>query len=177
MKSRLIAIPLALFGLAAAHAAPAWWTAGSEPAIDGSATPNNAGVVNTGQAKWMATRAFETLSDQLGATSPVVHAIEDELFKDTDTSTTGVFFPERPVSPSAEWLAALNNSDSAINKSVANVGQLKLVFSLDFSTLPPPASQFVTLPVHNSSVLLEEGVIIAFDIDALRFQTDRTLSP
>ncbi len=224
LKPGFLSIPLALCGLAAANAAPAWWTAGTDPAIDGSATPNNAAVVNAGQAKWMATRAFETLSGQLGATSPVVQAIEAELFKDTDTSTAGVFFPERPVSPSAEWLTAqkaplqlgalkalaapfykhlsdydeawledqlednglvantsyftdtdgtlfpwnpLNNSDSSINKSIANVGQLKLVFSLDFSTLPPPASQFVTLPVHNSSVLLEEGVIIAFDLDAL----------
>ncbi|WP_193211614.1 choice-of-anchor L domain-containing protein [Luteolibacter marinus] len=190
--------------------------------------PDNHAAANAGQAKWMALRAFQTLSDRLGSTADVVEAIESELFKDTESATSGVFFPERPLSPSADWLAAqksplqtgalkalaapfykhlsvydadwvedqlldnelvadesyftdtdntlypwnpANDSNASINRGMANVGQLKLVFSLDFSTLGPAGPAFVTLPIDDSTVLLEEGVVCAFDIDSLGLPT------
>lgn len=227
---RLLTLSALACGLTATHAAPAWWAAGSEPVTPTGATVNNHGAANVGQAKWMATRAFETLSGILGEDAPEVIAIKAELFKLTETATTGVFYPVRPATPSAEWLAAqkaplqvgalkalaapfykhlsgydatwldaqllanglikddgiepnptyftdtdgtlypwnpANNSDSAKNKSAANIGQLKLAFSLDFATLTPPGPGFLVQPADDSTHLLEDGVPIGLDIEAL----------
>ena len=170
---------------------PGWWSQGNPPALS-NAESNNKGVANVGQGKWMAQSALEKLRVILGAGSPVVAAIEAELYKATATSTNGVFFPERPASPSAEWLAAqraplqigalkalaapfykhltqldavwmegqlptnglavagtdyfadtdgtlypwnpADNQNQEKNRAAANVGQLKLVFSLRFES-------------------------------------------
>lgn len=220
---RFLTTAALLAGIGVADADPAWWSDPTGPVIN-NGPDNNKAVANVGQAKWMAKRAFETLSDRLGSDADVVEAIEAELFKATDTATSGVFFPERPVSPTAEWLATqkaplqvgvlkalaapfyrhlsdydaawledqfedneliadadyftdtdgtlypwnpANNSDSTINRSVANLGQLKLVFSLDFSTLELPGASFLVRPSANSTHLLEDGVPLGFDVHAL----------
>lgn len=84
---------------------PAWWSQGNPPVLS-SAESSNKGIANVGQGKWMAQSALEGLRAALGADSPVVTAIESELYKATETSQEGVFFPERPASPSAAWLEA-----------------------------------------------------------------------
>ena len=55
---------------------PAWWQEGETPVIDPTATANNSGPANIGQAKWMAMRALETL-DALGPA--LATGIRDQL--------------------------------------------------------------------------------------------------
>jgi len=55
---------------------PLWWSAGSPPAINPAAEPNNHGVANIGQAKWMAKNALAALREQL---PDVAEEVEAEL--------------------------------------------------------------------------------------------------
>jgi hypothetical protein len=93
----------------------------------------------------------EWVEDQLQANGLTVKGTD--YFEDTD----GTFYPWDPA----------DNSNTGNNRSMVNIGQLKLVFSLDFSTFPSQGPQFVTRPVHNSKVLISDGVIVAFDLPSL----------
>ncbi len=101
----------------AAAADPGWWITGTDPVIDPLATDFNPGAANAGQAKWMATRALDALSDKLGTEADLVEDIRAELFKPTESSTEGVFFPGRPATPDGAWLAA--------QKAPLQIGALK----------------------------------------------------
>lgn len=210
--------------LAVGGAVPGWWSDGVQPVLS-EASPNNKGAANVGQGKWIATSAMQALIAELGQNSPVVQAIEDDLFKGSESDPEGVFFPGRPEVPDSEWLEAqrnplqigalkalaapfyrhlseldagwvegqlnangllvkgtdyfedtdgtfypwnpADNANTGKNRSLVSIGQLKLVFSFDISTIPGQGIQFVTLPVNNSEVLISDGVIAAFDLPSL----------
>lgn len=58
----LVPALLALCATTPARAAsPAWWATGTPPVIDTSATEENHGVANVGQAKWVAKSALDAL--------------------------------------------------------------------------------------------------------------------
>ncbi|MFD0894237.1 hypothetical protein KBB96_09500 [Luteolibacter ambystomatis] len=151
--------------------APTWWSNGTPPVIDPAATPENHGVANIGQAKWVAKNALETLrsvvpdvaeqveADLVGSGKPLaswdapvtqaekdaqraplligqlkaiaapfyarIHAVApDWLATERDyyeMPSTGTFYP---------WTATTADDQ---NKAVATIGQLKAVFSLDFT--------------------------------------------
>lgn len=200
MRNPLVQIAVLSGFLAAttAHSAPpGWWSQGNPPPVTGQTAESHT-AATVGQGKWMAQSAFLALEQTLGSGSPVVEDIRNELFKSSENSPTGVFFPERPAAPSTEWLenqrkpltiGALkalaapfykrlsadylywlgeqldrngliggssyfptldsilfpwnpdNDQNSEVNKSIATTGQLKLVFALDFATLPGPADR------------------------------------
>jgi len=87
---------------------PSWWATGNPPVIDALADVNNLGPANVGQAKWMAMNALDALRVVLGTDAPEIQAIEAELYKTSPTAVEGVFFPERPATPSPEWNEAQN---------------------------------------------------------------------
>lgn len=87
---------------------PEWWTqplAGGPPVVDRTAEKDNLGAATVGQGKWMAVNAIAALEKELGPDSPTVRDIKAELFKSTENDPHGVFFPDRPKNPSAEWVA------------------------------------------------------------------------
>ncbi len=53
---------------------PAWWSTGTPPVIDTGAAPDNHGVANLGQAKWIAKRALEALRDRAPSLADQVEA-------------------------------------------------------------------------------------------------------
>ena len=87
---------------------PAWWSEGDPPVIDTSATPNNKGPANVGQAKWMAHSAIEALrTNHSGIASEIELLLvgEDKIIK--------------TLAPPA------NDADREKNHAPLLVGQLK----------------------------------------------------
>ena len=85
---------------------PAWWSDGDPPIIDTTATTQNAGVANIGQAKWMVSEALRTLDEVDPRTSLLIRA---DLASIVDL--------EIPFPKSSEWIAK--------QKAPLLLGQLK----------------------------------------------------
>jgi len=66
-----IAVSLFFSGIFAKANPPVWWRDGTPPVFDSTAAPNNLGMANIGQAKWMASEALRTLD----ATAPEVSTL------------------------------------------------------------------------------------------------------
>lgn len=161
---------LILNGMLASASPPAWWSSGAQPVIDPTATVENHGVANIGQAKWMAKNALEALravlpvtaaaveADLVGPGKPIsswaapapedrekqcaplllgqLKAIAAPFYKHLDLVAPQWVVSERaiygilPATGIYPWTADLTDDS---NQSVALIGQLKAVFSLDFA--------------------------------------------
>lgn len=93
------------------HAAPpAWWSDGNPPVIDPQAAPNNHGVANIGQAKWMAKSALEALREKRPDLAALVEA---------DLVGSG--------KPIASWATPANAEQQAQQRQPLLLGQLKAI--------------------------------------------------
>lgn len=163
---------LILNGMLVSAAPPAWWSSGTPPVIDPTASVENHGVANIGQAKWVAMSAIETLyriwpdlaydieSDLVGEGKPIASwsAPTTQAEKDQQRAPLLLGQLKAIAAPfykhlhlySPLWLDAERDfyempdtgseypweSDvpaDGSNKSPALIGQLKAVFSLDFT--------------------------------------------
>jgi hypothetical protein len=91
-------------------APPAWWSDGNPPVIDPQAAPNNHGVANIGQAKWMAKSALEALRAERPDLATLVEA---------DLVGTG--------KPIASWAAPTTAEQQEQQRRPLLLGQLKAI--------------------------------------------------
>ncbi|BCU78019.1 hypothetical protein [Luteolibacter sp. LG18] len=105
---RAASIGVLMPAMLATAAPPAWWSQGTQPAIDPAATPANKSVANVGQAKWMANRALAALQAQ-----------RPDLAALVDAQLTGT---GKPV-PS--WAAPATQAEKDALKAPLLLGQLK----------------------------------------------------
>ena len=142
--------------------APMWWSVPERAVIDSSATENNYAVASIGQAKWMATQALAELAStapalagkidlstafsdppsspnaawyqsqkaplNIGQLKAIAHQFYSKLpsaWLDGQAAQNGIVLTD-----GLPWNPATAQSE---NLKLANVGQLKMVFSLRFS--------------------------------------------
>jgi hypothetical protein len=91
-------------------APPVWWSQGNPPVVDPNASPDNHGMANIGQAKWMAKRAMEALRE---ASPTLADQVEADLLG------TG--------KPIANWNAPATNSEREAQRAPLLLGQLKAI--------------------------------------------------
>jgi len=110
-NSRSLRAGLLFLGLTSfLHAAPPeWWSAGSPPVITGGA-PENHGVANQGQAKYMARQALAAL-----------RAKDPYTAEDVEIALIG------PGKPIFSWNAPATPQESSFQYSPLLVGQLKAI--------------------------------------------------
>lgn len=109
---RILTIPLIFSGMAANATPPAWWGDGSPPAVDATITDpdKNHGMVNVGQAKWMARCALTALHAKNPGTAD---AVESQLVG------TG--------KPILSWDAPVSAEDKLKQRQPLLIGQLKAI--------------------------------------------------
>ncbi|MCS7008633.1 MAG: hypothetical protein NZL93_01690, partial [Chthoniobacterales bacterium] len=160
---------LTLLAAAVLYAAPpAWWT--TRQVLDPSRPPDDYAVVNQGQAKAMAKKAFEEMQLRFapwGGAGPTLTSLiqswqtpsltrDDYLALNVgQLKTLAAPFYDRlyelgwrinPAHPNRRypWENLPTPAPTPDDYAVANVGQLKNLFALDFATiaasLPPPQS-------------------------------------
>ena len=97
-------IKVSLISMSPGTQGPQWWDPWwSADAVTNGEEPNSKAIANVGQGKWMAKKALEALT----LFDPTVGGfVQDDLYKDTPTSTDGVFFPHVPDPVTDEWKAA-----------------------------------------------------------------------
>jgi hypothetical protein len=159
-KRNLIPGILILLAMISLAAPPLWWSEGNPPVVTGVAE-NNKGPANIGQAKNMVAAALQaldtrapTIATQVRADLAISHPdlltvpnpkIPEWIEKQKAPLLLGQLkaiadpFYTRLHAAAPAWLEAeriLNGTDDA-NKAIANIGQLKAVFSLRFESLPP----------------------------------------
>jgi hypothetical protein len=109
---RLFAVSGLILAIAGGiHAAPpTWWSEGDPPVIDPQAAPNNHGVANIGQAKWMAKNALEALRAKRPDLATLVEA---------DLVGSG--------KPIASWAAPVTAEQQTQQRQPLLIGQLKAI--------------------------------------------------
>ena len=142
--------------------APMWWSAPERAVLDSTATENNHAVANLGQAKWVATQALAELASiapslavqiDLSTVFPDPPAIPDAAWYDAQKAPLNLgqlkaishqFYDSLPPVWLADqalqngitpWVAPYPwdiNTPVEDNLKIANIGQLKAVFSLRF---------------------------------------------
>lgn len=103
-------ISLLQCGIIASAAPPAWWSSGTPPVIDPSASPSSHGIANVGQAKWMAKNALEALRRLL---PDVAAQVEADLVG--------------PGKPIASWGAPATQAERDSQRAPLLLGQLKAI--------------------------------------------------
>lgn len=99
-------------------APPLWWNEGAPPVVDSQVSPNNHGVANVGQAKWMAKSALNALR---GVRPTTADAIEAELVG------TG--------KPIASWTVPVTQEQKDAQHAPLLIGQLKAIAAPFYSKL------------------------------------------
>ncbi|WP_265594980.1 hypothetical protein [Haloferula sp. BvORR071] len=98
-----------LVGIAPA-APPAWWADGSSPILQDGMIPDNKGVANLGQAKWMAHRALQT-----------IHMYAPTLADQIEGDLVGA------GKPIPSWAEPVDDAGRLLQRSPLLIGQLKAI--------------------------------------------------
>jgi hypothetical protein len=125
---------------AASGEPPAWWSEGEPPVIDVTATSNNHGPANIGQAKWVAKSALDALS-----------AVNFALADDIESDLVGA---GRPI---PDWEPPVDQAGHDKNHAPLMIGQLKAISAPFYEHLHAAA------PVWLESQLVENQTKDAVD--------------
>ena len=141
-------ISLSISSLTLQAAPPAWWYSTEQPVLN-AGEQNSHGIANRGQAKWLAQSAVAALGGALGENSLDLQAVRTELFKPSEGASTGVFYPVRPSSPSAEWLAE--------QRAPLLIGELKAMAAPFYKKLSVIDADWLENQLKGNGLILGQG--------------------
>lgn len=134
---------------------PAWWTSGNPPVVNPYAKPNNHGVANIGQAKWMAKSA-------LGA----LRSVDAELAAEIESDLVGdEIDPGPPVvyrKAIRNWNTPTTTAEQNSQKSALLIGQLKAIAHPFYENLHAAAPNWL-IRQRKAAGTLPENILLLPD--------------